>query len=81
MAPKVFITGATGYIGGDGLYAISQKHPDWKVSALVRNQSKGAELESKYPQVRIVKGDLDSADVIEKEVQDADIVFREWLPM
>ncbi|KAJ5223528.1 hypothetical protein N7468_008070 [Penicillium chermesinum] len=76
MAPKAFITGATGYIGGDGLYAIATAHPDWEFSALVRNKEKASQLTSKYPQVRVVHGDLDSADVIENEVKNADIVFN-----
>ena len=69
-------TGASGYIGGDGLFNIVQAHPDWQISALVRNPQKAAVVENKFPKVRIVHGDLDSADLIEKEVADADIVFR-----
>ncbi|CAI7576837.1 unnamed protein product [Penicillium pancosmium] len=76
MAPKVFLTGATGYIGGDGLYAVSNAHPDWELSALVRSQEKAAQLKAKYPDIRVVLGDLDSSDVIEEEVKNADIVFH-----
>ncbi|KAJ6002293.1 hypothetical protein N7499_001843 [Penicillium canescens] len=76
MAPKVFITGATGYIGGDGLFAIASAHPDWQFSALVRSQEKSAQVTSKYPQIRTVIGDLDSSDLIEEEVKNADIVFH-----
>ncbi|KAJ5933805.1 hypothetical protein N7454_006134 [Penicillium verhagenii] len=76
MAPQVFITGTTGYIGGDGLYAISNAHPDWELSALVRNKDKAAVLSSRYPKIRIVHGDLDSSDIIEEEVKKADIVFH-----
>lgn len=69
-------TGATGYIGGDGLYNIVNAHPDWEITALVRNPDKAAQVQSEYPKVKIVKGDLDSADIIEREVAEADIVFR-----
>lgn len=69
-------TGVTGYIGGDGLYAVANAHPDWEYSALVRNKEKAARLAEKYPQIRIVLGDLDSSDIIEEEVKNADIVFR-----
>jgi hypothetical protein len=69
-------TGATGYIGGDGLFAIASAHPDWQFSALVRSQEKAAQVTSKYPQIRTVIGDLDSSDLIEEEVKNADIVFR-----
>lgn len=71
-------TGVTGYIGGDGLYAIANAHPDWELSALVRNKDKAAQLTNKYPKIRVVQGDLDSSDIIEEEVKNADIVFREY---
>ncbi|KAJ5716386.1 hypothetical protein N7493_008297 [Penicillium malachiteum] len=84
MAPQVFMfappptanLGATGYIGGDGLYAIANAHPDWELSALVRNKEKAAVVSSKYPKIRVVHGDLDSSDIIEEEVKKADIVFH-----
>ncbi|KAJ5287244.1 hypothetical protein N7478_002930 [Penicillium angulare] len=76
MAPQVFITGATGYIGGDGLYAVANAHPDWEFAALIRNKEKASVVSSKYPKVRVVHGDLDSADTIEEEVKKADIVFH-----
>lgn len=34
-------TGATGYIGGDALYAIAQAHPEYELTCLVRNSDKG----------------------------------------
>ncbi|KAJ5087768.1 hypothetical protein N7456_011384 [Penicillium angulare] len=76
MAPQVFVTGATGYIGGDGLYAVANAHPDWEFAALIRNKEKAAVVSSKYPKIRVVHGDLDSADIIEEEVKKADIVFH-----
>lgn len=66
----------TGYIGGDVFYTVHQAHPDWQYSVLVRNKDKGAQVASKYPDVRIVYGDLDSSSIIEEEVKNADIVFR-----
>ncbi|KAJ5462922.1 hypothetical protein N7475_007866 [Penicillium sp. IBT 31633x] len=75
MAPKVFLTGATGYIGGDGLFAIASAHPDWEFSALVRSEEKAKQVTSKFPQIRTVIGDLDSSKLIEEEVKNADIVF------
>ncbi|OJJ48912.1 hypothetical protein ASPZODRAFT_157417 [Penicilliopsis zonata CBS 506.65] len=76
MAPKIFLTGATGYIGGDSLYLIAQKHPDWEVTALVRSEAKAAQVKSQYPGIRTVVGDLDSAALIEEEVRNADIVYH-----
>lgn len=68
----------TGYIGGDGLYVIADAHPDWQLSALVRSKEKAAQLTNKYPTVRVIHGDLDSSAIIEEEVKNADIVFREY---
>lgn len=44
----------------------------------MRSKDKAAKLASEYPQVRIVHGDLDSADIIEEEVKNADIVYRAY---
>lgn len=58
------------------LYAVSQAHPDWQVSVLVRNKDKAAKLSGEYSNARVVLGDLDSSAVIEEETKNADIVFR-----
>jgi N-acetyl-gamma-glutamylphosphate reductase len=76
MLLKLSSTGVTGYIGGDALYVIKKAHPDWEVTALVRNSSKGAKVVSQYPDVRLVYGDLDSTDLIAEEAKKADIVYR-----
>ncbi|KAJ9302782.1 hypothetical protein DTO271G3_156 [Paecilomyces variotii] len=76
MAPKVFLTGSTGYIGGEVLYVVSQAHPDWEITALVRSKEKAAQITSKFPNVKIAHGDLDSKDLIEEEVKKADIVYN-----
>ncbi|KAF1362714.1 hypothetical protein EJ07DRAFT_152960 [Lizonia empirigonia] len=34
MAPNIFITGATGYIGGDMLYELYTAYPDYEITAL-----------------------------------------------
>jgi uncharacterized protein YbjT (DUF2867 family) len=69
-------TGVTGYIGGDALQVITKAHPDWEITALVRNSSKGAKVASQYPSVRLVYGDLESTDLISEEAKNADIVYR-----
>lgn len=60
------------------MYTIATAHPDWQLSALVRSKEKAALVSSKYPQLRIVHGDLDSVDIIAEEVKNADIVFSEY---
>ncbi|KAL6249969.1 hypothetical protein RBB50_002270 [Rhinocladiella similis] len=76
MSPKAFLTGTTGYIGGDFLYLVSQRHPDWELTCLVRNSDKGAKIATSYPKVRLVYGDLDTVDLIEEEAANTDIVYH-----
>lgn len=76
MAPSVFLTGATGYIGGDALYRIVEAHPDWDITAIVRNSDKGAKVAQQYPKVHLVYGDLDSTELLEEEASKADIVYH-----
>ncbi|KAL9610841.1 MAG: hypothetical protein Q9167_004481 [Letrouitia subvulpina] len=77
MAPKIFMTGVTGYIGGDALYELMQEHAsDYEVSCLVRNSDKGALVASRWANIRLVYGDLDSYDVLEEEAKRADIVLH-----
>lgn len=73
---KLFVTGATGYIGGDALYAIATAHPDYDITALVRNTDKGAKVAAQFAAVKLVYGDLDSTALIEDESRAADIVCR-----
>ena len=73
---KIFATGTTGYIGGDALYAIANAHPEYEISALVRNSDKGALVAKQYPRIRLVYGDLDKTELIEEEARKADIVCR-----
>ena len=67
--------GATGYIGGDALYEIVQKHPEYEVVCLVRNSDQGALVASQYEKIRLVYGDLDSVELLEAEAKKADIVL------
>ncbi|KAF5254684.1 hypothetical protein FANTH_617 [Fusarium anthophilum] len=77
---KIFLTGATGYIGGDVLHTLLKSHPEYKVRALVRDASKGAAITKTYSQVQLVTGGLDDTDVIAQEAQDADVVLRTFHP-
>lgn len=72
---KIFVTGVTGYIGGDAFYAIEKSHPEYEFTCLVRNSDKGAQVAKDYPKVHLVYGDLDSSDLIEEESKKADIVL------
>lgn len=71
-------TGATGYIGGDALYAVYNKFPDFEYAALVRNSDIGAKVAAEYPKIRLVYGTLEDSDVLEAESARADIVIRRF---
>ena len=77
MAPKIFLTGSTGYIGGDTLYALYNKHSDYEIAVLVRSEEKGKPVKAAFPNVRLVIGDLDSSQLIEEEAAKADVIIRE----
>ena len=74
---KIFVTGATGYIGGDAVYAIAQAHPEYEFTCLVRNSDKAAQVAKDYAKFKFVYGDLDKVDLIEEESKKADIVLSE----
>ncbi|KAF2634472.1 NAD(P)-binding protein [Massarina eburnea CBS 473.64] len=74
MAPKIFVTGGTGYIGGSVLHTIVTTHPEYEVTALLRNVPDA--FSSTYPKVRIVKGDYDSTDLLSEEASKADVVVH-----
>lgn len=73
---KLFITGVTGYIGGDVLYAIANTYPDLEITALVRNSDKGAKVASQYAKIRLVYGTLDDIELLTNEAANTDIVVH-----
>ncbi|KAF7678087.1 nad-binding protein [Alternaria burnsii] len=76
MAPKIFLTGATGYIGGDTLFALYNKHSDYEIAALVRTEEKAKSVTEAFPKVRIVIGGLDDSKILEDEAAKADVVIH-----
>ncbi|KAM5526269.1 hypothetical protein FOXYSP1_02313, partial [Fusarium oxysporum f. sp. phaseoli] len=75
-AKSIFITGTTGFIGGDAFYALHKAHPDWKYTILVRSEDKGKDVQKQYPDVKLAIGSLDDSKVIEKAASEADIVIH-----
>ncbi|MCJ1244710.1 hypothetical protein MMC30_001909 [Trapelia coarctata] len=76
MPTKLFITGATGYIGGDAIYEIIHAHLEYDVTCLVRNSDKGAKVASQYAKVKLAYGTLEDVELLEKEAAAADIVLH-----
>lgn len=75
MAPKVFLTGISGYIGGQLLHNMIDKHPEYQITGLVRTEEKKKEILALHPSVNILIGDLESLDLIEEESSKADVVL------
>ncbi|KAH8690211.1 putative nucleoside-diphosphate-sugar epimerase [Talaromyces proteolyticus] len=73
---KVFLTGVTGYIGGDALYALHKKHPEFSYTVLVRDDSKSDQIKTAFPGIRIIIGSLDDYELLKKEAASADIVLH-----
>lgn len=69
-------TGVSGYIGGTALDRIISAHPEYDITALVRDPQKATAITTKYPNVKTVSGDLDSGSLIEGESSKADIVLH-----
>jgi hypothetical protein len=79
MAPRIFVTGASGYIGGHFVDRLSQSHPEYHVVVLVRDKAQGEQITTKFPNFETVLGDLDSHDVLLKEASKADVILRKSL--
>ncbi|WXC60485.1 hypothetical protein SNK03_006361 [Fusarium graminearum] len=73
---RIFLTGASGYIGGDVLHLLLKSHPEYHVRTLIRDESKGAAIADAFSQVEIVHGSLDDTDIIAREAHGADIVLH-----
>ncbi|CAE6438857.1 unnamed protein product [Rhizoctonia solani] len=73
-ANKIFILGATGYIGGAVLSEIKRNHPEWKFTALARKDEDIQTLEKIG--VKGIKGTFLDTDKIEHESREADVVIN-----
>ena len=76
MAPHIFFTGATGYVGGTTLVLLVQTFPSISINALVRTQEAAECLLKAHPNVTPVVGDLDSHDLLVAEAAKADLVLH-----
>jgi len=74
MPTKVFITGSTGYIGGTVLDAIVKSHPEYDITALLRTTPDN--FAGLFPNVKVIQGDYNSADLISNAASEADIVVH-----
>ncbi|KAI9371077.1 hypothetical protein BJX61DRAFT_543992 [Aspergillus egyptiacus] len=78
MPTKLFLTGITGYIGGDAFHHLSHHYPtpEFEYAALIRSEEKAKYVRELYPYVRIVMGGLDDSEILAREAAWADIVLH-----
>lgn len=62
---------------GDILHKMVANFPRTSIIALVRDKVKAAPIEEKYSQVTLLKGDLDSASLIEDQAARADVAISQ----
>ncbi|KAI8930827.1 hypothetical protein NX059_011848 [Plenodomus lindquistii] len=74
MAPKIFLTGGTGYIGGSILHTLTTTHPTSSITALLRNTP--PTFTSTYPNITIIQGDYESTDLLTSTAAASDIVIH-----
>ncbi|KAL5048635.1 hypothetical protein BDW71DRAFT_177168 [Aspergillus fruticulosus] len=73
---RIFLLGATGYIGGEVLHALQNTHPEYEIVVLIRSAGKASRVVAAYPQVKVVSGNLDDASVIEEEARKSDVIIH-----
>jgi len=73
MSTKIFLTGATGYIGG-GVLSELLKHPNYTISALARREDQAAVL--RQLGVTPVLGSLEDSEVLYEASRSADVVIN-----
>lgn len=78
-SPRVFVTGVSGYVGGHTVMRIIEKHPEWTVVALVRNEEQNSIVHARWHKIETVIGDLDDKKLMIKEGSKADVVLRMYL--
>lgn len=74
----IFFLGATGYLSGEILLLLGRDFQDYAVKALVRNptEERVKKLQALHPNLTVVEGDLNDAQVIIDNAATADIVIN-----
>ncbi|KAG7903868.1 hypothetical protein KL935_000007 [Ogataea polymorpha] len=74
---RLFVIGATGYIGGSVLSYILKAFPDFEITALVRTKEKADLLKNAmHGRLTTILGGLDDLDLIEDATKNADIIIN-----
>lgn len=76
MSPTIFVTGVSGYIGGQIVTDLIKKHSEYQVITLVRTEKQAEIIKATWPAVETVLGDLDNYDLLVEQGKRADVVLR-----
>jgi uncharacterized protein YbjT (DUF2867 family) len=79
MTPRIFVTGVSGFVGGQTIGRIVDQHPEWNLVVLVRNKEQKEVVSSRWPKLEAVIGNLDSKDLLIEKASKADVVLRIYL--
>lgn len=77
MSPLIFVTGISGYIGGHVAAKLVEKHPEYQLVALVRDEKQAGAIKKTWTAVETVIGTLDDHEILVEQGKRADVVLRE----
>ena len=75
---RIFITGATGYIGGHTITRLLEKYPEFEanITVLVRDENQKKMVTDRWSNIRCVIGTLDDTELLKSEAAKHEIVLR-----
>lgn len=74
--PRIFLTGATGFVGGSILSSLHRDHPDIHITALVRKESDAKALQATYSNFTYIISTLSSLPLLTSSAAAADFVIH-----
>jgi nucleoside-diphosphate-sugar epimerase len=75
QSPCIFLTGATGFVGGTILSALCNAHPEAHIEALIRREEDAKHLQSIHPNLQPVLGSLSDLDLLRRTAASVDFVI------
>lgn len=77
VRPLLFFSITNGsFIGGDLLHNLARAgHSGLHITSLVRDASKAQQVQSVYPEVKTILGDLDDTGLVKEQSKAADVVL------
>ena len=76
QSPRVFLTGATGFVGGTILTTLCNHHPEAQIKALIRREEDAKHLQSIHPNLEPVLGALSDLDLLRETAASVDFIIH-----